>query len=783
MPVAFSGEITRMFKNCPKPDGWFGCFMVTYPDHKTIVLKGKTTPPLHDGDVIQIQGHDVPPTMGHREIQMDACVRAPSKKSFTKLITGPSYPGIGPNTADKLWAAFGPHVLYVIENLPDKLDPYVAPAQKITLMQYKSNAVLQALLRIAVPSITDIVIDDVCIHYGGWQQAYNAITANPYCLLWDIECGPFRFKNVDRIAQYLRIPPNDPNRVAAAARYSLSQTLKSTGHVCLNCDDPAQWNRLISDTLGYLQTNTVDPDLLETIFRDINMSWKVLRQENGVNWLYSKETYWTEVGCSTNVARLVKETPRFHGDLRTVMMYLDKFQQKTGMYLDISQQTAITMSLLNDISVITGGPGYGKTTVIQCILYIWYMVMGKTCYLTGPTGKSVQKMKEQVTALTDQMMDDIEKAHPLIRDADMPQVATAAKFHVMYKSQTQNIKNQLANKLVICDETSMISLSAAHDLLKEFPDCQFIFIGDADQLQPIDYGSFFTDLCDSKWVPTTKLSTCYRVKSNRIITQNADKVKAGLATGKLGTQPDVFEFRPFMPADTPACLDAVAKAYQAAVQRWNMNEVCVIAPTNRGPTGVFALNMTIQSIMTPLGPNAIPGVKTTTKGTPIIETRYAEPGSKNATTLRVGDHIMMTANKMAHNEYLMVNGDCAVITAYYQRDDMSDESYIIVKMDSDGSEYNISQSDFEYLMLAYAFTVHKSQGSEYNSVLFVAQDSLSSPFIPDGFATRNLLYTAWTRAKEQVLVFGNHLGITRCCQNQLPRRQSLLIHDIDALLQ
>lgn len=328
----------------------------------------------------------------------------------------------------------------------------------------------------------------------------------------------------------------------------------------------------------------------------------------------------------------------------------------------------------------------------------------------------------------------------------------------------------------------MVTLSHIKRLFQSCENCQFVFVGDENQLGSIGAGRFFSDICSMSEISKTELSICYRSESQLII-DNANVVLSGEPWKKIHCDGESFMFYPNAKTDD-SYLSYLCMVYQGYLQDGvDFNEITILSPVKTGPVGVKNLNLALQNVLNPkkvmTGPNAI-GDKISRRGFEIPNTYYAGYNS-TYTRLHVGDKVMQTVNRPA--PYVkdgrlgdgISNGDCGIIVDYYYGTDNDGKlmPYLQFQTD-DGRVYKISEKYFGELELAYAMTIHKAQGCEWNTVVLSMPDTITHYPSDFDFASRNLLFTGLTRAKSSVSVIGSLLAIERCIQTLPHHRNSLL---------
>jgi exodeoxyribonuclease V alpha subunit len=465
-------------------------------------------------------------------------------------------------------------------------------------------------------------------------------------------------------------------------------------------------------------------------------------------------------------------------------IYIDRYEAESRKRLNKEQKQSIKNALENRVSVITGGPGRGKTTMIDGLAYCWTRSDPHAkVLLLAPTGKAMNKLCNDTCA----DYSNTDKKYP-----------TKTIDNVLCTIEHTKVNSYDTEKrLVIIDESSMIDVEKAARLFKDMPSCQFCFVGDADQLPPISPGNFFKDLIES--APATGIPVTYLItplRNSGVILDNADKINKN-DTSLIYNINDM----PFFPqaADDAAALDAIIDQYNDERQdNPDITQIALLCPVRKGVIGTNNINISIQNITCPENTAATSTWDArrqqhvyTAKGRPIQETIFGDKSSY--TRLRVGDIVINTKNKPGimtfkyeNNDYWngksteningIFNGDCGRIIGYIPPDYSSkdeDHSHMIIEFfDGRIANLDITAGDADNIELGYALTVHKAQGCEYQTVIYVSPNALAT--MPKSFACKNLVYTAVTRAKSRVVVIGSKEALNNCIQNNIPKKNSNL---------
>ena len=763
--LTYDGTIKRLFKDCPKPDGWFGCFFTIAGTTNDIKMTGRypvvSLNELKEGGKYSVIVQRKENNQYGDSYNVVSITLTPTSETLVKVLS--KVKGIGKSTIDKLVYNFGDDSISVIRNEPDKLKDIGLSDKKIALIQESLDSDLnKARLQMLkfCPDLTISKIDRI------FEESKFSVTdtvnlfietakKNAYLLLDDYSFLGFDF--VDTLAMSLTFNPYDKERIIAGIQY----VVKCSDEVYI--DTNKSNDKFFADVVSLLGRHSafrVSLSHVATTFTDMvnsNTLPKNLVYKDGYR-LYEKHKYDSERYAAIFVGNAVKAKPVHSAPDKLIDDYIDDFEYAEGRKLDDYQRLAVKTALSNRLSLISGGPGRGKSSVAKCIVYVFKRISTKALMLIAPTGKACRRLAEA----TDERV-----------------VETAAHVITQYKWDENHDDSTPAKHraklrkgaLVIIDETTMIGLESAMTLLNIFEDSQIVFMGDVDQLPSIDYGQFFKDLYMNDKVPHTELMINHR--STGPIAINSDLINAGTHIENTNLTPDgTFTFwncgvNEGMAADK-IIEDYYGLVYDADpdVRKCNMMKACILSPMNKYEAGVTNINMRLQSKLNP-------------NGTPIPELVYKRADVE--LTPRVGDRVIYTVNNL-DAEFISVdkatygerglgisNGDCGFITDYTVT---TDEIYVtMVTDDLRQYEFNIAECDGN-IQLAYAMSIHKSQGSEYDNVLISSQNSLT--FTRGSFACKNLMYTAITRAKKSCQMYGSIEAMNKCIDTRIEDKNSYL---------
>ncbi len=619
--------------------------------------------------------------------------------------------GIGPALAGRIVAKFGTDTLTVLAQEPGRL----AEVRGISLK--KAAAMGEAWADLAELRELMLFLESHGISggYAAKLQAVYGKTAiprlkdNPYSLATDIT--GIGFKTADRIAMALGLEKNSRDRIAAGLAYALT-TVAADGHVCV----PEEL--LLEKGVQLLQ---LEPQEVRAVFNEL-LEQDLLRTEElgGQRLIYPEYLYRAEVGLAKRLLALRDQAKALtRVNAATI---INRFEGEAGLSLAPEQRQAVEAALEHGVFILTGGPGTGKTTVIKGIINILEKA-GCRILLTAPTGRAAKRLAESSGrgAMT---------VHRLL---DYQPQGGSFSFG-------KNEQNPLDAEAIIVDEASMLDLTLAYYLVRAVPGgCRLIFVGDADQLASVGAGAVLQDMLRSGQLPVVRLTNVFRQAEVGSIVSNAHRINRGQLPAYTGPQGD-FYLKEFAQEEEAAAY--VADAYQLLTQDGDWQRVQVLTPMHRNVCGVQNLNRLLQERVNP------------------------PSGEKNELNLsnlifREGDKVMQVKNNYEKDVF---NGDIGLIKHI-------EGKKLYVNFPDRGPEDLVSyeQKELEELQLAYAMSVHKSQGSEYPYVLLLM---VNSHYM---LLQRNLLYTAVTRAKERVLIVGSRRAVaTAVANDRTKRRYSLL---------
>ena len=601
-------------------------------------------------------------------------------------------PYIRNKMAVRLYQTFGNDVFSVLENRPaELLKVRGITEKKLKAIQeaYTINYGYQDLLMLLQPAgISVSKIKKIVDKFGA--AATEKVKNNPYVLF---TINGFGFKTVDEIAQKTHTPPNDPLRIMGALKFVLTEA-QNNGHLCMVQEElRSSAHPMLNE--GF-ENEVVSMEEVTYVIKQMALDG-TLKGDNGYAYLaynYDNESF--AAGC-IRALLCIREKPV---NVESAIMDFEK----GNFPLADKQKEAIEQFFRNRFSIITGGPGTGKSTVLKAILEVQHSIYPKTdILLLAPTGKAARRMAEAT-------------GHEAF--------TIHSGLHIGEDTGIDSIEKVLSDVIIVdevsmCDMRLFAMLMAAIDPIKT----KLLLVGDSDQLPSVGAGNVLNELITCGKVPVTRLNLVYRQGSGSIIPVNAEKINAG--DSKLSYNQ---EFR-FIRADEPElCFDTVVAQYIFEITNNGIENCCILCPMkSRGINSVNEYNKQIQAAINPPAPN------------------NPEIRLKN-TVFRLGDRVMQTKN--SEN---VSNGETGFIVAIKKDED--DNELCGIRFDGKPNVFWYYTEEMQNITLAYSITIHKSQGSEFKSVIIPMMKSF---YI---MLKRNLLYTAVTRAKSKVILVGQRAAV------------------------
>ena len=703
-----------------KEDTGYTVLDVASEDGELITVVG-VLPEIAAGEEVHFTGNwDRHPTFG-RQFRAESVERAMPSTAATmlKYLSSGAVKGVGPSTAVKIIEAFGEDAFDVIENDPERLAKIkgitAAKAKAISEEFRKTNEVREIMIKLEALGLTANESINVFRVFGGY--AVLRVTENPYML-----CIPeigISFERADAIAAALPQATKPEYRIEAGILHVVAYNLSSNGHTCL----PRE--KMLSPCSDLLD---IDKDTID-IAMDTLVEQRQLTafEMDGKEYLSLPYIHEAECMAAYKIKMMVKFPP---AGRRTLDKEIEKLEKANGITYEKLQKEAIMTAAQKGVLILTGGPGTGKTTTVNGILELFERD-GLNVVLCAPTGRAAQRMSE----ITGKEASTIHRLLEAERGSD---------DRMAFK---RNEKNPLEADVLIVDELSMVDVILFSALLSALPiGCRLIMVGDNDQLPAVGAGSVLHDLLESGLLPVVELSEVFRQAMQSLIVTNAHRIVSGEEPDLSRVDNDFFHMeRESSDKAVYDIIDLYRNRLPKAYGYDPVKDIQVLCPSRKGDTGTANLNRLLQEAVNPPA-----------KG----KNEY-----KNmARTFREGDKVMQIKNnydivwerrdargKVEQGEGIF-NGDIGTLLSI-------DRRAAVMKIDFGGRVATYPAESFKELELAYAVTVHKSQGSEFEAVIMPVIG------VPPNLCYRNLFYTAVTRAKSKMITIGTRETILRMVEN------------------
>lgn len=624
------------------------------------------------------------------EVECYSEVIEPNREGIVAYLSCGQIKGIGPKIAERIYAAFGNDTLEILDNEPERLLSISGISDgklKKICESYTANRAARDIVAFLVPhGITPNRAVKLFHEYG--SRTMEVVKEHPYTLC---EMAGVGFSTADRIAKSMGFSALSFDRVDAALIYTLSEA-EGRGNLCMEKHD------FIKSCLKLLQTSELTEEMLANRAVRLVHSNKLACYKGMV---YRNATAMAEARLSKLI--VAKTLSKVKLEYPNIDAELERVETTLGLKLADEQREAVKTALANGLTIITGGPGTGKTMIQRAILDIYRRKYpsNKIC-CCAPTGRAARRMS-QATGFP---ASTIHKALGLYAGED-------GMF---------GVPEEMDADLILVDEVSMLDVYLAENLFRAIPNgAQLVLIGDVDQLPSVGPGAILSEMIASECVPIVRLDKVFRQSSGSRIAVNAKLIRHGNVGLEYGED---FRF-----VDSPNCAESAAKIVELFLMetaKYGVDNVALLSPfRQKSETGVNTLNELLQSKINP----------------PDGSKAEVECGKR---LLRVGDKVMQTRN---HED--VSNGDIGYITRIVG---VNGDKIVFVDF-GDGRIKAYESGDLEMLDLGYASTVHKSQGSEYKSVIINLQCAHSIMLV------RPLIYTAITRGKERVIIVGERKAL------------------------
>lgn len=641
--------------------------------------------------------------------------------------------GVGPVTAEAIVKKFKENTLEIIEFNPEKLVEVRGISQKKAKLISESlievKDMQNAMVFLQGYNITTTIALKIYEIYK--NSTLEVVKTNPYRLVEDV--NGIGFLKADKIAQSMGIAVDSPFRIRAGVLHILNEASDKNGHTYMLKPQLVEGvNKLLA--LENIDVSKIFEDIFDVLQKEnlVKVFWEDKHEIIMLTKMYNAEKYVASKLAILNNSNI--ETDLNLDDEITF------FENQKHLKLHQDQKNAIKMAINSGVSVITGGPGTGKTTIVSCALEIFKM-LNKNILLLAPTGRASKRLSESTG----------EEAKTIHRALEIDFRSKLGLF-------VYNEKNPLPYDVIIVDEVSMVDVVLMNSLLKAISKgSKLILVGDKDQLPSVGAGNVLADILSSQTINVTQLTQIYRQENDSLIISNAHMINEGVMPVLDNKSSDFFFDSKEERADIFNSIVSLVTQRIPSFFKIEKSKIQVLAPLKAGECGIENINVSLQEKINP----------------PLPTKNEIKVGQ---TIFREGDKIMQTANnynlewkkRYERENYFedgagVFNGDIGYIHKIIP------QTYEMIVWFEDGREVVYPRSELSQLSLAYAITIHKSQGSEFDAVVIPVTSGPSLIF------TRNLIYTAVTRAKKLVVLVGSKSALKRMISNTYMAKRFTLL--------
>ena len=697
----------------------YGIFDFSTQDYEVLTIVG-TLPYVVEGDGLTVWGKWVNNPKYGRQFRVEEFekIMPADSSSILRYLSSGVIRGIGLKTAQRLVEKFGDETFEVLENHPEWVAqiPGISYKKAIEIAaDFKEKAGMRSAMMFFREFFGSAMTVRIYQQLG--ERAVALTQNNPYLLCDQVE--GIGFEKADEIARSLGMASDSAERVMSGVRYMLAHNATQNGHTCLPYD------KLVAASATMLEVNEgLVAAATEELLRRGLVFYSIY---DGEKYMFDAEMYNSEKVIAEKLVLIDRRC--INADISDIHRYIQREERENRMMYADLQRKAIVDAMSNGVMVLTGGPGTGKTTVVKALLKI-FLGMGMKVALCAPTGRAAKRLSESTAS----------EAKTVHRMLEMTYEGDTFTF-------ARNEKNYLDENVIIVDEVSMVDTLLMAALLKAVkPGARLILIGDADQLPSVGAGNVLRDIIESRRFATVKLTEIFRQAEKSLIVTNAHRINLGEKPVLDKTDNDFF----FLARESDAAIAAtVVDLYKNRLPRAygaeTAEQIQVISPSRRGMGGTDQLNLSLQNALNPARNGK-------------MEFAHRER------VFRVGDRVRQILNNYElewtrgdKNGMGIFNGDIGDIIAIDTKN-----RYMEISFDERIVRYEFALlEDIEH---AYAITVHKSQGSEYPIVIIPMYSA------PPMLLTRNLLYTAVTRAQKMVILVGKRGVVDTMVENN---RQTL----------
>ena len=708
---------------------------------KDLISAVGTVPFIKEGQNVKLTGYfTVHKQFGNQfNIQDYEELLPNSLDGIEKYLSAGIIHGIGPVTAKKIIEQFGEETLDIMENHIERLMEIEGIGEKKFQIIYESYIEQQGLKDIVLYFNKHGVTNNQClkIYKKFGPNAKQIVSDNPYILCEEIT--GIGFKTADRIAMSIGVESNSEFRIQSAVKYIMNQ-------FCSSGNTFMPKNNIIEECEKIL---LISKELIEKNIYDMAAQQKIIIEKiDEVEIGFLLQYYYCELGVTSKIITLgLQQIPTINSD---VDFEVDVFEKEHKIEFAPSQREAIIGAFNNGIEIITGGPGTGKTTIIRAIIHI-YENNGMKVILGAPTGRAAKRMTESTGR-------EAKTIHRLLEMG-----VSEEDESVFEKGES----SPLDCDVIIIDEASMIDIMLMQNLLKAIKlGTRLIVVGDVDQLPSVGPGNVLKDLIESEYIKVVRLKEIFRQGKESLIVVNAHRINEGEMPILNQKDKDFFFINE---NDQEKILNTIIDLMNRRLPKFNaswdkLKDIQVLTPMRKGTLGVNNLNINLQQIFNP-------------------PSKDKKERTSREMAFREGDKVMQTKNNYSL-KWLRMNGfgDDNEGTGVFNGDlgfieSIDEESKVLTIVFEDERKVIYDFNTLDELELAYATTIHKSQGSEFKVVIIPV--FMGSPFLMN----RNLIYTGITRAKQLVVVVGFQKALMYMINNtNSVERYSALKHRIKEII-
>ncbi|TSI03267.1 ATP-dependent RecD-like DNA helicase [Lysinibacillus sp. BW-2-10] len=683
-------------------------------DDKEIIVVGYF-PQLNEEELYRFTGIlKTHPKYG-QQFQVETFVKEvpATEQGIIHYLSSDLFPGVGRKTAEIIVEKLGIDAIKIIMEDPYALDvvPRLTTEKKQSIRQ---NLELNLGLEKVMIQLNDWGFGPqlaMKIYQTYREETIQLLTENPYRLIEDIE--GIGFGRADELGSRLGMTGAHPDRIKAAVLHILTNAALSEGHVFLDAEHVLP---SVKAMLEQSQPIQIPYETISKAIIEMREESKICGEETR---LYLPSLYFSEIGIASKIIELLQHNEKHQSFTKDeIRKAIGEVEERLEVSYAETQVQAIECALNSSVMILTGGPGTGKTTVIRGLVEVYAELHGLSLnpkeyagkeepfpiVLAAPTGRAAKRLAEST---------------------DLPAMTIHRLLGFNGQEKDEETEREVQGRLIIIDEMSMVDTWLAHQLLKSLSeDVQVIFVGDQDQLPPVGPGQVLKDLLASHQVPTVELKDVYRQAEGSTIIELAHQIKKGDIPQTVAEK---TSDRSFIKASADQVASVVTQVVKSAVAKGqSIRDIQVLAPMYKGPAGIDQLNKQIQELVNP-NPDG------TRKELVFGDVIY-----------RIGDKVLQLVNQPESNIF---NGDMGEVIAIIRAKETVEKQDLLV-VSYDGNEVTYQRGDLNQITLAYCCSIHKSQGSEFQTVIMPIVRSYSK------MLRRNLLYTGITRAKNFLILCG-----------------------------